>query len=112
MNAPVRSVLKVQRHHAAPIPAVSSGICAGKPSDLLSGRPIDLDRFRAIFPDRWAAFLKAHFRSSAEVAYFFGVDDKCARNWLAGVTAPRSEVVLALIQRCPTVLPMLIDEAA
>lgn len=100
------------RHYSTAAAPASSGKASGECSDLLSGRPIDLHRFRAIFPDRWAAFLKAHFRSSAEVAYFFGVDDKCAWNWMAGVTAPRSEAVLALIERCPTVLPMLIECAA
>lgn len=108
MNAPISAV----RHKTTFKAPASSGIGSGDCSGLLSGRPIDLDRFRAVFPDRWSAFLRAHFRNAVEVAYFFGTDEKTARNWLAGITAPRSEVVLALIERCPTVLPLLIERAA
>lgn len=35
-----------------------------------------------------------------------------ARNWFNGVSAPRAETVLALIERCPTVLPYLLADAA
>lgn len=105
MNAPV---LMFRHHPATSGYSVSSGIC----SELLSGRPIDLHRMRAVFPDRWAAFLKAHFRNSVTVAFFFSVDERTARLWLEGATAPRSEVILSLIERCPSVLPILLHQEA
>lgn len=104
MTAPMFS-----HHHPAPsAPHASSGKFAG----IFAGRPVDLDRFRTVFPDRWAAFLKAHFRDSVAVAYFFGVNEKTARLWMDGVTAPRAEVVLALAERAPAVIPYLLSEAA
>jgi hypothetical protein len=78
----------------------------------LSGRRIDLHALRRVFPDRWAAFLRSHFRSSTEVAYFFDVNEKTARLWMEGATAPRAEVILALIERNPSVLPALLADAA
>lgn len=104
MNAPMFA----HRHAATAVPPMSSGDLAG----VLSGRPINLRHYRAVLPDRWAAFLRAHFRNSVTVAFFFDVDEKTARNWLDGVTAPRAEVVLALAERAPSVIPLLLSEAA
>ena len=104
MNAPV----PVFRHGATKTVNPSSGTFTGD----LSGRPINLRHYRAVFPDRWAAFLKAHFGNSVTVAFFFDVDEKTARNWLEGVTAPRAEVVLALAERAPSVIPYLLSEVA
>lgn len=103
--------------NAAPITAaLSSGFFpgdeVGSGPGILSGRRIDLQAVRRMFPSRWSAFLRAHFRSSTEVAFFFDVNEKTARLWLEGATAPRAEVVLALIERAPSVLPALLADAA
>lgn len=79
---------------------------------LFSGRPIDLHRLRTVFPDRWAGFLKKHFRNSVEIAAFFSVSEKTARLWMEGASAPRSEVILALIERNPAIVPVLRAMAA
>lgn len=105
MNAPVVTF----RHHNA---GAGYSPSAGTLAELYSGRPIDLHRMRAVFPDRWSAFLKAHFRNSVTVAFFFSVDEKTARNWIEGTTAPRAEVILSLIERCPAALPMLLQQVA
>lgn len=47
-------------------------------------RSVDLDRYRAAFPDRWSSFLRNQFRSVTEVAAFFGVTERAARNWWEG----------------------------
>ncbi len=105
MNAPVRSVLKVQRHHAAPIPAVSSGICAGSnPGDLvglLSGRKSDPRAFRRLYPTRWPEFLRRHFHSKTHVQVFFDVDERCARNWWEGTTGPQGWAVEYALREVP-----------
>lgn len=78
-------------------PAVSSGDCAG----FGAGVPVDLHRFKTVFPDRWAAFLKAHWRNSVDVAHFFDVDEKTARNWMEGVSAPRGALVAWVFDAMP-----------
>jgi hypothetical protein len=98
----------ISRNHATHIDNLSSGKDAG----FSTGTPVDLHRMRTVFPDRWAAFLKAHFRDSVSVAFFFSVNEKTARLWMEGTTAPRAEVVLSLIERAPSVLPFLLSEAA
>ena len=84
-------------------PEVSSG--------TLSGIPFDMHRFRTVFPGRWADFLRAHFRDARHVAFAFDVDDKTARNWIAGITAPRAEVALYAVSRFPDALPRLMGAA-
>ena len=86
-------------------PALSSGEFSG-------GTPIDLHAIRRMMPDRWSAFLHAHFRDRVHVAYFFGVDERTARNWWDGIGAPRCEVVLAVVARCPGAVVALMPEAA
>jgi hypothetical protein len=53
----------------------------------------DPHAFRRTFPDRWSAFLRAHHRDATEVAYFYGVTDRAARDWWEGVSGPRGAVV-------------------
>lgn len=77
--------------------AVSPGDLAG----LLSGRPCDPRRFRALYPDRWSAFLRANFHNATHVAAFFDIDDRCARNWLEGVTGPQGWAVEFAIRSIP-----------
>lgn len=66
-------------------PGVSSGAA--------SGVRFDPHAFRRVFPDRWSAFLRAHHRDATEVAYFYGVTDRAARDWWEGVSGPRGAVV-------------------
>ena len=71
-----------------------------------------MHRFRIVLRDRWAALLKAHFRDSVQIAYFFDVDEKTARNWLAGVTLPSGPASLWAIKAMPGAAAILLDEAA
>jgi hypothetical protein len=72
-------------HPAAARGAESSGDFSG----LLSGRPCDPLAFRRCYPDRWSGFLRAHFRGPLEVALFFSVDERTARQWWEGTTGPQ-----------------------
>lgn len=79
--------------HGAPalpgLPAASHDL-----PDLLNGRHCDPRRYRLLFPQRWSAFLKSHISdNSVDVAYVFGVDEHCARNWLEGKTGPQGWAV-------------------
>lgn len=84
----------------------------GTSSGLASGRPFDMHRYRTVFPDRWAALLRAHFRNSVEVAYFFGVDEKAARNWLSGTSGPSGAFVALAAVSIPGAMAALFCEAA
>ncbi len=101
---------------SAPVLQVARGVSVGNmaevSSDIFQGRPIDLHRFRAVFPDRWSAFIRAHFQSTAHVAYFFGVDDKCARNWWNGTSGPSGAFVAAVCAQYPQAAAILWREAA
>lgn len=96
------------KHAAQAEPAVSSGVFVGY--DV--GRAFDIHRFRVVLRDRWADLLKAHFRDSVHIAYFFDVDEKTARNWLAGVTGPSGPAVARAIQSMPSAAAFLLAEAA
>lgn len=100
MTAPV----PVFRHHATKAIASSSG--------TLSGKPFDLHHFRAMFPDKWSALIRRHFRSTVEVAYFFSVDEKTARNWWEGVTGPSGHAVAIAMKCLPGAMDVLFAEAA
>jgi hypothetical protein len=39
------------------------------------------------------AFLRAHHRDATEVAFFYGVTDRAARDWWEGVSGPKGAVV-------------------
>ena len=101
---------------ASSAPVASSKKCGtrigGKSSGKLSGQPFDMHRFKAVFPDRWASFLRAHFQTSARVAAFFDVDDKTARNWLHGISAPSGPTVLFAVTCLPGVAEYLMGDAA
>lgn len=58
-----------------------------------SGVRFDPHAFRRAFPDRWSAFLRAHHRDATEVAFFYGVTDRAARDWWEGVSGPKGAVV-------------------
>ena len=53
----------------------------------------DPRRFRSLYPDKWTAFLRAHFNGITQVAAFFDVDAKTARNWWEGTTGPQGWAV-------------------
>ena len=93
-----------------PPAAMVNAIQTGKSSGKFAGC-FDPMRFKAIFPDRWAGFLRAHFRSSTEVAAFFGVDDRTARHWLHGTTAPSGSVAIHAIAAIPGALAELMRAA-
>lgn len=69
---------------------------------LTGGRKVSFEEF---FRARWVAFLKANFRSDAEIAVAFNVTEVTARNWKAGLTAPRGLAVALAFRDRP-------DEAA
>jgi hypothetical protein len=91
-------------HHRAPKADPSSG--------TFTGKPFDLHHFRAVFPDQWSQLIRRHFRSTVEVAYFFSVDEKTARNWWEGVTGPSGHAVAIAIRCLPDALHILFAEAA
>lgn len=98
MNAPVFT------HNDANRAAASSG--------TFTGKPFDLHRFRAVFPDQWSQLIKRHFRSTVEVAFFFSVDEKTARNWWEGVTGPSGHAVAIAVKMLPGALDVIFAEAA
>ena len=63
--------------------------------------PVNPRQFYSVFRDRWPEFVKANFRNSTEAASFFGVDEKTARGWIEGHTAPRGQVVALTIVTMP-----------
>lgn len=79
---------------------------------IKSGAPFDMHRFRTVFPERWARLLRCHFRNAVHVAFFFNVDEKTARNWLAGISGPSGHVVLATVVMFPGAADALWKEAA
>jgi hypothetical protein len=108
----VRALVGLDCASSAPMLMTNHGTGAAETSSgTYSGTPFDMHRYKGIFPDRWASFLRAHFRDSRHVAYAFSVDDKTARNWLAGITAPRAEAALMAVSTYPDALPLLMGAA-
>jgi hypothetical protein len=98
-------------------PGAASGVgpvaMAGQSSALPAGAvAVDLDGMRRQFPARWAAFLRAHFQGPLHVAMVFSVDERAARNWWEGVTAPRAEAAIAAVAAYPQALPLFLGVAA
>jgi len=93
--------------------AVSPGISADKatgknPGTIargavmpVGGRPFDAQAYYRVFRDRWPDFIRANFRTSAHVAVFFNVDDRTARQWMEGTTAPRGQCVALAVVAMP-----------
>ncbi|NBW13844.1 MAG: hypothetical protein EBR82_38165 [Caulobacteraceae bacterium] len=65
------------------------------------GRPFDPQAYYRVFRDRWPDFIRANFRTSAHVAVFFSVDDRTARQWMEGTTAPRGQCVALAVAAMP-----------
>lgn len=106
---------------AAPGAALSPGAGSGGSPVALAGQSsalppgavaVDLDGMRRQFPARWSAFLRAHFAGPLHVAVVFGVDERAARNWWEGVTAPRAEAAIAAVAAYPQALPLFLGVAA
>ena len=93
-------------------PPASAGNGAGPLSGLLSGRPCDPLAFRRLYPDRWSAFLRAQFRSPLEVAVFFDVNEKTARQWWEGVTGPQGWASAYAVAAIPGAAADLLRRAA
>jgi len=78
----------------------------------LDGRRIDPHVLRREFPDRWAAFLHATMRDATEVAFFYGVTDRAARDWWNGITAARGSSVVLASRAFPEVFDQMFPVAA
>lgn len=83
----------------------------------VSGLPFGASRFdphafRRVFPDRWAAFLRAHHRDYIEVAYFYGVTERAARDWWEGVSGPRGAPVAVAALHHPEGFARIVLKAA
>ena len=94
-------------HRAAAPAGMSSGECSAA-----FARPVNPHKLRCLFPDRWAGFLRAHFRDPVEVAFTFDVDEKTARNWWHGVTAPRGAAVAQAFAMQPAAAQAMLARAA
>lgn len=109
MNRPLK-------HPAPTLARVSSGVAPdpapGPASGEFPGRPVDLHRARCLMPGLWSEFVRANFRRPVDVAYFFDCDERTARNWWEGTSAPRAEVVILAAARIPGALPHLLRVAA
>ena len=75
-------------HSATDTPAESFGIPSGV------SRRVDPHAVRRTCPALWSQFLRAHHRDATEVAYFYGVTDRAARDWWDGVSGPRGSVMM------------------
>jgi hypothetical protein len=104
MNAPVF----IRRHHAPQMQETSVGIGP----DIYAGKPFDMDRFRIVFPNVWADFLRRHFRDKEHVAFFFDVDERCARNWLSGLNSPTGPRAVAAVLQFPDLRARLMEAVA
>ncbi|EBA11770.1 hypothetical protein [Roseobacter sp. CCS2] len=57
------------------------------------GDPVPPSEYRASFPRLWARFLRSSFRNWQDVAGFFEVDDRTARNQWQGLHKPTGDKV-------------------
>jgi hypothetical protein len=105
MNEPagISSGVQVIRFQRAPSP--------GKLADLLAGRPCDPLAYRRVFPGRWTAFLRGHFLSPLHAAVFFDVDERTARHWWEGSSAPQAWVISFAIASIPDARAFLAEAA-
>ena len=79
-----------------------------KADGTYSERCMDMHGLRRALPHRWAEFCHRHFRNSTDLAAFFDVDEKCARNWLEGKHAPASAFTLRAVSAFPDAVPLLL----
>jgi hypothetical protein len=123
MARPVLQLVWINPAVAGPAvsPGTRSGTASGVSPVALAGQSsalppgavaVDLDGMRRQFPARWSGFLRAHFSGPVHVAFVFGVDERAARNWWEGVTAPRAEAAVAAVAAYPQALPILLGVAA
>lgn len=60
---------------AAELAALAGGDTVARPTAL------DPHRIHRDFPDRWSAYIRAHFRTVAQVCAGFEVSERTARKW-------------------------------
>ena len=109
----VRSGSRVSCPQSARAVAVrSSGNAAGGVVGQVCRRVYHPYEVRAQFPDQWAAWCRANFRSSVDLAAAFGVCEKTARLWMEGVNAPQGWAVGAAMQGLVQGVPPFVLDAA
>ena len=86
---------------------------APKAPALSSGEfPADLHGFRRVFPDRFAGLIRSHISTSpTHIAAFFSIDERTARDWLAGKSAPSGPFVAIVCARIPGAVEYLMGTA-
>ncbi|MBK8772914.1 MAG: hypothetical protein IPM06_21125 [Rhizobiales bacterium] len=78
---------------------------------MLAGRPCDPQAFRRVYPDRWREFLRRNFRNPLHAAVFFDVDERTARHWWEGSTAPQAWVIAFAVRAIPSAMSFLAEAA-
>lgn len=96
--------------------APSGALALAKSSAVLAKASISSPApSRGTFPadlHRWARFLRDHYNGDLRlIMWNLDCSERQARDWLAGKNSPRVETVLALVQREPHVLPLLLGAA-
>lgn len=67
---------------------VSSGNASGPGAGNHARARFDPYRERALFPARWSRWCRENFASSTQLGAAFGVNEKTARLWMSGDSAP------------------------
>ncbi|MEP4195922.1 MAG: hypothetical protein ABJL99_09835 [Aliishimia sp.] len=57
------------------------------------GKSFDPSHYRSVFPERWAEFLRTNHRCPEDVAVFYDVTYRTARNWWDGINRPSGDRV-------------------
>jgi len=73
----------------------SSGDFAERQAGKNAGKGFDPFRERALFPDRWSRWCRENFANSTQLGAAFGINEKTARLWMAGDSAPSGWAVAA-----------------
>ena len=63
--------------------------------------------FRRSFPEQWGQYLRQTYRTAYAVQKAFGVDSKCARDWIGGKRDPSGSFVAAVVARDPNAIKIL-----
>lgn len=77
---------------------------------VLSG-PEQPRTFDAHLRDAWVDLINKHFQSPEHAAVFFGVSEKTARNWAAGICGPRGGPVAYAMKHVPGAAQSLLGDA-
>lgn len=87
---------------------VSSGECPGEKPGAFVPR-VNPEHLNRTFPGQWAAWLKANRFDARRIVAAFNVDDRTARNWLAGISAPRASVLVVLEVQHPGTIAEIVS---